>query len=101
MPGVGEFPMMQRRADAEAFFAAAAPEVGRFRERLYRRERRVRAEFGSAAFYHLTTWHRGTPVVAGRERHTFTAVFRASLIDLFGVYDSIYDSPAAAPRVTA
>ena len=78
-PGVGDLPWINDREAAEAYLRKEAPEVARFRaEHLYPREVRARYDFGTVLFYRHDTWHRGTPLRAGRLRLAQNLTFRCS-----------------------
>ncbi|MGA1599554.1 MAG: hypothetical protein ACO4AU_10910 [bacterium] len=76
MPGVGALPWTNDRESTEALLAQEHPEVARFRERLYARERYAAFEPGTVLFYRHDLWHRGTPLQPGALRLVQNLTFR-------------------------
>ena len=61
-PGAAEFPWINDKTSAEAYFQMHYPEIYAFREQLYARERRARFHKGTILLYRHDLWHRGTPL---------------------------------------
>jgi hypothetical protein len=76
-PGLGTLPWINDRESAERDLAHRAPEIHDFRaEHLYPRQRRARFGPGSLLFYRHDTWHRGTPLLPGKQRVVQNLTFR-------------------------
>jgi len=65
MPGVGGCKWVNDRAAAERVYEKAAPEVARFRAKLYKREVSLSYKPGTLLLYRFDTWHRGSPLKFG------------------------------------
>jgi hypothetical protein len=76
-PGVGRYPWVNDRTQAEEVIAGIDPAAASWRtDHLYRREQRVRFAPGTVLLYRLDTWHRGTPIRPGAMRIVQNVTFR-------------------------
>lgn len=76
-PGAAQFPWINDKTLAEAYFQEHYPEVYSFRRNLYARERRARFRKGTLLLYRHDLWHRGTPLtVPNSVRLTVNFSFR-------------------------
>ena len=65
MPGTGGHAWLNDKSATEKYFEKAAPEMARFRQRLYEREVELRYRAGTILLYRFDTWHRGSPLRRG------------------------------------
>ena len=76
-PGAAEFPWINDKTLAEAYFQEHYPEIHSFRQHLYARECRARFHKGTLLLYRHDLWHRGTPLtVPNATRLTVNFSFR-------------------------
>ena len=76
MPGQNKFKFYNDKNHAEEYIKSIDPDVGKFREKLYQREIKVKANIGDILFYRLDTWHRGTPVKKGHLRYVVNIAWK-------------------------
>ena len=75
MPGIGDIGFINDRETAESTIKLKDPEMYRFRQNLYEREKLVRFRSGTVLFFRPDVWHRQTPVNQGKARWTQNLVF--------------------------
>lgn len=75
-PGIGALPYINDRDSAERAVATIDPELARWREQLYARERYVDYRRGDLLLYRHDTWHRGTPIIPGARRLVHNITYR-------------------------
>ena len=81
MPGYGEIPWSNDRPSTEEMLSERYPDVARFREQLYAREKSITYSPGTVLFYRHDLWHRGTPLIPGSERFVMNLVFKRTGCD--------------------
>jgi hypothetical protein len=84
-PGIADLDYVNDRAQAEAYFAHARPALADWRRSLYAREQRVHFKRGDVLLYRHDTWHRGTPLIAGRRRLAHNITYRKAAAEWIGV----------------
>eukprot|EP01064_Diplonema_japonicum_P005592 TRINITY_DN13720_c0_g1_i2.p1 TRINITY_DN13720_c0_g1~~TRINITY_DN13720_c0_g1_i2.p1 ORF type:complete len:335 (+),score=75.84 TRINITY_DN13720_c0_g1_i2:31-1035(+) len=76
MPGYGPVPWKNDKAAVETMLAEDFPDKANFRKELYKQEKYVDFKEGTVLFYRHDIWHRGTPMLAGKERIVQNLVFK-------------------------
>ncbi len=76
MPGVGDIPWTNDRAQTEAHLAQHFPAVAAFRQGLYAHECSVHFSTGSLLLYRYDLWHRGRPIVPSARRIVMNLAWR-------------------------
>ncbi|MEZ5559720.1 MAG: phytanoyl-CoA dioxygenase family protein [Pseudomonadales bacterium] len=84
-PGIAELDYVNDRESAEAYFAVQRPQLAEWRQSLYQRERRTWYRPGDVLLYRHDTWHRGTPLMAGRRRLVQNVTFRRAASEWISV----------------
>jgi len=75
--GRGDLPWINDKTKAEKYLSDSNhADICTFREKLYSREKQVRATRGTVLFYRLDTWHRGTPLVPGGKRRIQNIIYK-------------------------
>ena len=76
MPGIGGLPFINDKETAEKYFKVEHPEIYKFRQKLYQREKVLKPNFGDILLYRLDLWHRGTPVKQGKIRFVMNLLYK-------------------------
>ena len=76
MPGIGGLPFINDKETAENYFKENYPEIYQFRQKLYKREKILKPNFGDILFYRLDLWHRGTPVRQDKVRFVVNLLYK-------------------------
>lgn len=84
MPGVCPVPYINDKQTAERKIKEFDPEMHRFRQSLYEREKYVQFVPGTVLFYRYDVWHRGTPLKVGETRWTQNMAFARDDCDWVG-----------------
>lgn len=75
-PGIGDLPYINDKTAAETEFARQRPNLAKWRQSLYARERYTAFKPGDIIFYRHDTWHRGTPLKPGSRRLAQNLTYR-------------------------
>ena len=80
-PGVAGLPYVNDKHTAEAILKETNPEVYKFRQELYKKEKFATFKPGTILFYRHDIWHRGTPVNLGKVRRVVNLGYRRESCD--------------------
>jgi hypothetical protein len=75
-PGYNGIPFINDRYICEEWMKENEPDMFKFREKLYERERPVKYNKGTVLLYRHDVWHRGTPVLPGKYRIIQNLVYK-------------------------
>jgi ectoine hydroxylase-related dioxygenase (phytanoyl-CoA dioxygenase family) len=80
-PGVAGLPWENDKDTIEAILKESHPEVYKFRQDLYKKEKFATFKPGTVLFYRHDIWHRGTPVNLGQVRRVVNLGYRRESCD--------------------
>ncbi len=82
-PGIADLNYINNREAAEQYFAQQRPQLARWRQQLYERERYTAFKPGDVLLYRHDTWHRGTPMQPNSRRLVHNLTYRKAAAEWY------------------